>query len=73
MNFFDLCTAIHQYITRHFNKSNADMITAYSVDNIQHMIRQKRISQLEFFLTARKSLDAMVLLDSLHFYSKMLP
>lgn len=48
MNFFDLCTAIHQYITRHFNKSNADMITAYSVDNIQHMIRQKKTSQLEF-------------------------
>ena len=70
MNVYALCEALSLYITRYINENNENLISLFSPENIQFMIRQHKTSELEFFLTARKSLEAMVLLDSLRFYSR---
>lgn len=71
MNLYDLCRGIHLYIQQYFHENNSDMLVAYSEENIKYMILQKRTENLEFFLTARKNLEAMVLLDQLRFFEKI--
>lgn len=70
MNYYDLCLAIHQYITKHINKQNSKILERFTKENIRYMIDQKETEEIEFFLTARKSLDAVALLELLHFYQK---
>ena len=70
MNLYDLCEALSLYITRYINENNENLIDLFSPENIHFMIRQHKTDDLEFFLTARKSLEAIILLDTLRFYSK---
>lgn len=71
MNFYELCEKIHNYVIQHFNENNQNMLNHFSERNIQHMIRQKDVSEIEFVLNARKNMDSIKLLDSLHFYTKL--
>lgn len=71
MNFYELCKKIHNYVIQHFNENNQNMLNHFSERNIQHMIRQKDVSEIEFVLNARKNMDSIKLLDSLHFYTKL--
>ena len=71
LNLYDLCQALSLYITRYINENNENLINLFTPENIQIMIRQHQTSELEFFLTARKSLEAILLLDSLNFYNKV--
>lgn len=47
------------------------MIKHFSKENIQFMVQQKNISQIEFILNSCKTMEALNLLNLLHFYTKL--
>ena len=46
MNLYDLCEALSLYITRYINENNENLISLFSPENIQFMIRQHKTSEL---------------------------